>query len=380
MAMYQNQLQEDFLSEFDPTCSAKEQSIQKSSRFALDEVTATAKDVMPKKLNQKDFMRQFANDDGDFECDLCDVGIPLVEEMINCGIERGTALMTSVFDKELYRDFLRFLESFKITAEKHISDLPKYEEELKVISSVCLFFYGGCWVGLASIIAIGELFDTKKVIEEALDLGWKFMCVQHLDDNADVTPFQLTMTLRNVGMHFALLLAVLHCRAWAEICIAFAFASKLSTVVRLEEFLDDGTGIPDFYSAAEVEWIALISNIACAAISLIVLGMAPGFTIAMYMALIGIQCFFTGQYQLCLPTGSFTSKPYVFLTSEDYLDTNHQFSIWASVTCSAFWQAYYSYGLPCQFLSWLMFLLPAVKFFNLISCYFTFDMGTLKLD
>jgi len=233
---------------------------------------------------------------------------------------------------------------------------------------------------LASIIATAELFDTKKVIEEALDLGWRFMRVEQLYDNGDVTPLQLTMTLRNVGMHFALLLAVLNCGAWGEMCVAFAFASKLSTIVRLEEFLNDGTRMPDFYSAAEVELIALIFNIACAAFSLIVLGMAPGFMIAIYMALIGIQCFFTGKYQLCLPTGSFTSKPYVFLTSEDYVDTNHQFSIWASVTFSAFWQAYYSYGGPCQFLSWLMFLLPVVKFFNLIGCYFTFDLGTLKLD
>jgi len=378
--MYQNQLQEDVLSEFGPTSRAKGQSIQKSSPFALDDVTDSAKDAKPKKLDGKEFMGQFANDEGDFECDLCDGGISLIDDMINRGIERGTALMTSVFEKELYQDFLHFLESFKITAGKHIYDLPKYEEELKVISSFCLFFWGGCWVRLASIIATAELFDTKKVIEEALDLGWRFMCVEQLYDNGDVTPFQLTMTLRNVGMHFALLLAVLHCGAWAEICVAFAFASKLSTILRLEEFLEDGTRMPDFYSAAEVEWIALISNIACVAISLIVLGMAPGFMIAIYMALIGIQCFFTGKYQLCLPTGSFTSKPYVFLTSEDYLDTNHQFSIWASVTCSAFWQAYYSYGGPCQFLSWLMFLLPVVKLFNLISCYFTFDMGTLKLD
>jgi len=378
--MYQNQLQEDFLAEFDPTSRAKGLFIQKSSSSALDDGTDTAEDAKPKKLDHNDFMGQFENDEWGFECDLCDTGLPYVEEMMNRGIERGIALLTSVFETKLYQDFLNFLETFKITAGKHIYDLPKYEEELKVISSVCLFFYGGYWGGLASIIATVELFDSKKVLEEALELGWKFMCVGHLDDDEDVTPFQLTMTLRNVGMHFALLLAVLHCGAWAEICVAFAFASKLSTIVRLEEFLDDGTGIPDFYSAAEVEWIALISDIACAVISLTVLGMAPGFIIAMYMALIGIQCFFTGQYQLCLPTGSFTSKPYVFLTSEDYLDTNHQFSIWASVTCSAFWQAYYSYGGPGQFLSWLMFLLPAVKFFNLISCYFNFNIGTLKLD
>jgi len=378
--MCQNQLQEDFLSEFDPTFRAKGQSIQKSSPSVFDDDKDTAKHAKPKRLDHKDFMGQFADNEGDFGCDLCDTAAPLVYETINHGIDRGTAFLKSLFEKETHQDFHHFLESVKITAEKHIYDLPKYEDELKVISSVCLFFYGGCWGGLASIIATAELFDTKQVLEEAFELGWKFMCVQHLDDNSDVSPYQLTMTLRNVGMHFALFLAVLHSGAWAEICVAFAFASKLSTIIRLEEFLDDGAGIPDFYSAAEIDWMALISNITCAAISLIVFGMASGFIIAMYMALIAVQCFFTGQYQLCLPTGSFTSKPYVFLTSKDYLDRNHQFSIWASVTCSAFWQAYYSYDGPCQFLSWLMFLLPAVKLFNYISSYFTFNMGTLKLD
>jgi len=202
--------------------------------------------------------------------------------------------LTNLLDKQLQQEFLRFLERVKITTGKHIHDLPQYEEELKVISSVCLFLFGGGWVGLASMIAAAELFDTKKVLEEAFVLSWKFMSVQHLDHNEDVTPFQLTMTMRNVGMHFALFLAVAHCGAWAEICICFAFASKLSTILRLEEFLDDGTGVPNFYSAGEVEWLSLISDITSAAISLIVLGMAPGFITAMYMALIGIQCFFTG--------------------------------------------------------------------------------------
>jgi len=380
MAMYQNQIQEDFLSEFKLTSRAKGNSIQKSSPPDIDDVTDTAKDARSMKLDHQEFMGQFNNKEGDLDCDPCDTELQFGQQMINLGIERGIALLTNLFEKQLQHDFLRFLERVKITTGKHIYDLPKYEEELKVISSACLFFFGGGWVGLASIIATAELFDTKKVFEEAFVLGWKFMCVQHLDDNEDVTPFQLTMTMRNIGMHFALFLAVLHCGAFAEICVSFAFASKLSTILRLEEFLDSGTGVSDFYSAAEVEWLALISNVTSAAISLIILGMAPGFITAMYMAFIGIQWFFTGQYRLCLPTGSFTSKPYVFLTSEDYLNSSHQFSIWASVTFTAFCQAYYGYDGPCQYLSWLMFLSPAVKFLNLISGYFTFDMEFLKLD
>jgi len=130
------------LSEFGPTSKAKGQSIRKSSPFALDVVTDTANDAKPKKLDRKDFMGQFANDEGDFECNLCDGGIPFIEDMIYRGIERGTALMTNVFKKELYQDFLHFLKSLKVTAGEHICDLPKYEEELKVISSFCLFFLG----------------------------------------------------------------------------------------------------------------------------------------------------------------------------------------------------------------------------------------------
>jgi len=374
--MFQNQIQEDFLSEFDTTLSAKDKFIQKPRSFALGDFTDTTINEKPIKRDFKEFMTQFDNE-GDLDCDLCVKRLSFLEKKLNFGIEKGTAFLTCLIEKELSRDILHFLAGVEINAGHFVYNLPKYEEELTVLTSACLFFYGGSWVRLAAIIAATELFDTKQVLNEAYEVGWKFMCAEGLDDQEDVTPFQVTKAMRNVGMHFALVLSVLHCEAWAEICITFAIARKLSTIVRLEEFLDDG-GV-DLYSAAEIEWFELLSHISCAAMSLILLGVSPGLITAMYMAFVGIQCFFTGRYQLCLPTGSFTSKPYVFLTSEDYLDNKHQFSIWASVIFSGLWQAYYSYNGLCQYFSWLMFLLPAVKFFNIISSYFTFDLSTLKL-
>jgi len=381
MTMYQNQVQEDLMLDFDAPLSGKGKYIQKPSSCVLDEVTEAAHSAKPMSINLDKFMMQFDDEEENFDYDFSGEGLSFLYEKLNSGFEKATVFLTSEIKKKQSQRFTHFMEGILNTAENYVYNLPQYEEELKVVTSACLFFYGGSWVGLASFIAADEIFGTKQVLSEAFGVGWKFLCAEDLDEHEDVAPCQLTDTFKNVGMQFALLLAVLYCNSWAEICVTLAFASKLTKIMQLEQYLDDGTGIrSDFNTAADVEWLSVLSFISCASISLIIFGVWPGFVVAMYMAFVGIQFHFTGSYKLCLPTGSLTSKPYVFVTSEDFLSNRHPFSIWASVAFSALWQAYYSYDSQCQYLSWLMFLLPAVKLFNLISSYFTFDISNLKFE
>lgn len=379
--MYQNQIQEDFLSDFDIPVSGKGKFFQKPCLSVHDDVRDVAKEEKTMKLNKDEFMKQFDDNEVDFDCDLCAEKQSFLYEKLSFAIEKSRDFLTSETEKQRWLDFVSFVEGVVKNVGIVVFDLPKYEEELQVVSSICIFFYGGSWVRLASLIASAEIFDTWQVLKTSYEVLYKFMCAEELDDYEDVTPTQLTETFKNIGFQVALLLSIVHCDPWAEICVTLAFATKLSPMVRLEDFFDGGKSAQDvFWTAADVEWFALLSSITCFVVSFILLGVWPRLVFATYMAFIGMQLYLRGRYRLCLPTGSFTSKPYVFLKSEDFKDSSYQFSIWVSITFSALWQAYYSYDGVCQHLSWLMFLLPAVKFFNLISSYFTYDASSLNLQ
>merc|ERR1719233_330974 len=99
-------------------------------------------------------------------------------------------------------DFLDLSEDAVKTVESFIFNIPKYEEELKVVTAICLFFYGGSWVMLATFIAATELFDTKEVLERAYEVAKKFLSVEDLDAEEHVTPSQLRQTFKEVGMQF----------------------------------------------------------------------------------------------------------------------------------------------------------------------------------
>jgi len=241
-----------------------------------------------------------------------------------------------------------------------------------MLTAGCLFFYGGSWTLLASFIAAVELFDTKEELAAAYRVGEKFMSVEDFDEEDDVTPSQLMQTFKKVGMQFALMLAVLHSDAWAEICVSFAFASKLNTIVNMEVFYEEKMDL----SASDNEWLSLISSISSTILSFIIYGVWPGLVICMYMAYIGLQFLITVPYQFGVPYGFMSC-----LTFKELLtNPNNQTTLWLCLVFTALWQAFCSYTGALEFLSWFMFLLPAVQLFNIVSGYFIVDMSSLKLQ
>jgi len=387
MTQYQNQLQEDFLSDFDSSIRKEVGSLTldfAGSDDAADAAksAATMKDAVEDALpinedSEKTPLTSFDDDEVDYEEYYSDP-LSFWYDKVNV-VSRNARDFLNIDAKKVQNIVLKeCIESAALKIMNVIYSIPKFEEELKIVSAICLFFYGGSWVRLASVIAAVEIFDTKGIFELAFEVGHKFLTVDDLDDEDDVTPSQLLDTSKSVGMHFALILAVIHCGGWAEICITFAFASKLSTILRLEEIFDDGSYEYEEFTAADADWFELLSSIAAALISLILYGIFPGVVTALYMSLVGLQFFFSGQYNLDFPAGNFTSS--LLETSEEFVNGNNKFSIWIGASFTALWQSYYSYSGSCVFLSWFMFMWPLVMTFNFLTSPFNVDMSSLKLQ
>jgi hypothetical protein len=380
MALYQNQLQEDFLSDFDATLSRKEEFTRKEIPLSLEEDANASKDSKPAKEDLQDLhVTSFDDDELDLLDEPCGLSISYLYDNINVVTDNARYFFQSLAEEARTRDFVNMIEGCVQFAENCVCNIPKYEEELKFVTAGCLFFCGGGWTVLASLTAAAELFDTRKEILAAYEVGEKFMSVDDLDDEDDVTPAQLTQSFKTVGMQFAQMLAVLHCEAWAEICISFAFASKLNNMVNFEGFCDEETR--KHFSAVDAEWLSLLSAITSAIVALIIFGIWPGLVIGMYMGYVGLQFLNTVEYRFWLPAGSSASHPEMaYITCQEFLeDRSNQLVIGLSVTLSALFQGYYSYS-AFQFVSWLMFLQPAVQLFNIVSKYFSVDIKSLKLE
>jgi len=379
MTSYQVQQQEDLdlFAAFDGHHSRKREFTRKQEPVNLDDAANAAKDAKPVKENLKEVhMKSFDDDEMDFDEEFSSHSISFIWENMDVVRDNAKDFFQNLVKEVRKMDFLDGSEVAIKTVESYLLSIPKHEEELKVVTASCLFFYGGSWAKLATFIAAAELFDTKEVLGRAYEVGMKFLSMEDLDEEEDVTPSQLRQTFKEVGMQFALMLAVLHCDAWAEICISFAFASKLFPIMQLEELCGDGNKDKGL-TAEDSEWLALLSSVACAILSLIAYGIWPGLVVCMYVAKIGLQCLRTVQYQVWLPTGSFMMAVTTF---EDLLaKPDNQFAIWVSVAFTSLWQAYYSFSGAFVLVSWLMFLLPTVHLFNLVTSYFAFDMRSLKL-
>jgi len=379
MTFYQNQselnqLQENFLADSDGPLSRKEELLKKRRPQSFDEVAKAVKDAKPVKedFQSKVCMTSFDDDELDFDEKVAGYSMLSVLENIHRVVEHAEDLFYSVVEeaqKSIFADKIQAISKFVLN---YVYSIPKHEEDLKILTAGSLFFYGGSWTMLASFIAAVELFNSKEELAAAYEVGEKFMSVEDLDENDDVTPSQLMHSFKKVGMQFALMLAILYSDAWAEICISFAFASKLSTIVHLEGFYVEEMDLSD----ADSEWLSLISSITSTILSLIIFGVWPGLVVSMYMAYIGLQRLMTVQYKFTVPFGSLSQVTF----SELLTNHSNQTALWVCITFTALWQAYYSYTGTLAFLSWFMFLLPAVQLFNIACGYFTLDMSNLKLQ
>merc|ERR1719320_235102 len=148
MAFYQNQLQEDFLADFD--APRKGEFTQKEIPFSLDEAADAAKDAKPAKEELKDvLMTSFDDDVLDLEDELSGHSISYLYENINVVSDNARHFFECLAEEARTRDIVDIIEGCIQMVENCVSNIPKYEEELKFVTASCLFFYGGGWTKLA---------------------------------------------------------------------------------------------------------------------------------------------------------------------------------------------------------------------------------------
>jgi len=297
-------------------------------------------------------------DSEDFEC-LGEFPFLSLYEKMGMVSEWATAIWNRETKKFRMMVFVELVDGVIGSVEDFVYDIPKYENELWVVASLCLFLYGGSWVRLASILAATELFGTHEVLHKAYELVLNIMGEDLPSD--DHIPFEdLKKTFKDLGMHVALVLAVLYTDFWAEVCVTLAFAIKLTPTTRMYAELFDVSSEDD----SDAEWVAILCSVLAAVISSIFYCFFPGVGTAMYMAFYGMRCFLNGQRELWIPTGSFD---YVIITTDEFTKSDNQFALWFSAGFTALWQAHCGYSGVFLFLSWSMFLLPAVKIYNFFT-------------
>jgi len=251
--------------------------------------------------------------------------------------------------------------------------IPNHEEELKYITAAFLVCYGGSWTTLAGIFAAVEAFEIEKAAEKAKQIG---MILVSEDDESqhEVSVREIKECFKSAGLHIALMVSVVLCPSWAEICISFAFASKFSCLVSLGDLLKKAFSTPeipnnelhDYFGLADPAWFELLSSCTCIIMSLIIFGCFPRLVTAMYMGYLGFNFTaktLTARSSFCIPFIVESEK--VFIQSV-WMKKTTQYYVWAFVSFMAIWQSMSGYTGNFEFLSWLMILLPVVHIYNML--------------
>jgi len=259
--------------------------------------------------------------------------------------------------------------SFEIMKES-VLNAPMYEEDFRIITSLCLIFYGGSWPILAGSIAAIEAFGTMSALQEVFEVGMVF-----LFDASDevITPSRIKENVRQLGLQTTLLIAVLVSPSWAEICITIAFASKFTILVPVQELLKkvmsrpdiDANKFKDYYDDIDTSWFDLIAVIACNILSLIFFGCLPRLTTAMYMGYLGVALLMEGL--VARPINIPIIWDSELFDKDFWMKKSTQYSVWAIVAVMAIWQAVSGYDGVFLLLSWSMFLYPVVTACSCLS-------------
>jgi len=257
------------------------------------------------------------------------------------------------------------LQVYSVLVES-LREVPRYEEELKYVSCISLICYGGSWTTLAGIVAAAEAFETELVLEEVHEVGTLFFSD---DVDLEVSPAEIKENVKKLGLHIALMIAVLVSSSWAELCITIALASKIAQFVPVVGMLkkvmmiaDTDIGeMDDLYRLVDEDWFDLLALIACNIVSLIVFACFQQFTTAMYM----------GYHGVSVLVESLTYLPlfweFEMINRTFWMKNTTQFLVWGFVVIMSLWQAISGYTGVCLFVSWLMFLHPLVQVYNMFT-------------
>jgi len=272
---------------------------------------------------------------------------------------------------------LRNVESICAAVEKLVETLdvvyevPKYQEELKYITALVLICYGGSWTMLAGIIAAVEIFGTEEAVQETMKVG-NYVFYQEYDNENEVSPEEIKETFKNMALHFALMLSVVICPSVSEICVSIAVAGKFSPLVPAEELLKKimisseiaHMDLDDYFGLVDTDWFELLSLFGCNIISIILYGCFPRL----------INAIFMGYFGFCLLAESLQNGLEIFIPFRPYsgeieesfwTQKTTQYYVWGFVAVMAVWQAINDYSGSFVFISWSMFLYPAVRIYNI---------------
>jgi len=248
--------------------------------------------------------------------------------------------------------------------------LPMHEHELQYVSSIGLMCYGGSWTYLCGFIAAVEVFDTVKVLEEACSVC-SMPFTSFSPQKQELTPMQIKQSIRAMGLQFALLLVVGMSPSIAEICIIIAFASKIICFLPMKKILQKSSS-PNVCMADAGdcrrydEWLDQISFALAFILSLLISGCFPQLVVAMYMCSLGVSIFFEAYSD---PNAVFTvSHPFSAVLFDvdlrSWMLETSRYQKWGFITMMSLWQTWYGYKGLLQFLSWFIFLFPAVKLYK----------------
>jgi len=291
-------------------------------------------------------------------------------ESFNVLLEEIQKIITKKADELRNVEALNAVWESIVNSMDIVYEIPKLEEESKIVTALALAFYGGSWTMLAGIIGAVEVFGTQEVFEESLKVG-NFVMSDDYEEN-DVTPLEVKETFRKVALQIALMIAVVTCPSFAEICITIAFACKFSSLVSAQEMLKKimvsseypNMEIEDYFGLVDPEWFDLLSLFGCNIVSVILFGCFPRLITATYMGYLGVWLLAD-----TLKKGlDFFFIPYIggptYLDESMWMRKSTQYYVWTVVAVLAVWQAMYGYSGYFEFISWSMFLYPAVRVHN----------------
>jgi len=250
-----------------------------------------------------------------------------------------------------------------------VLEVVKYEEELKYVEAAALLIYGGSWTYLAGVVASIEAFGTQQVLEEAWRVGTIFLS-DDTEEEEDVSPAEIKETLRKLGLHIALLISITVSPSWAEICITVAFASKFAHLIPVKDTLkstmsmtnEESSELDDYFSIVDDSWFDLLAVVAANILSLTLFGCFPRLTTAIYMGYNGASI----AMKSLISSGTINYHGDLEVHENFWMNKSVQFYIWGFVVAMSMWQALDGYSGYCVFLSWLMFLHPVVRAYNMI--------------
>jgi len=272
---------------------------------------------------------------------------------------------------------LQNLESVNAVVGKFVKTLdvvfevPKYQEQLKYITALALVCYGGSWTMLAGIIAAVEIFGTEEAVDQTVKVGNQIIYEEY-DNDHEVTPQEIKETFRNMALHFGLILAVVLCPSVAEICISIAFASKISPLVSVKQLLKEimtspdvaNMDLDDYFGLVDPEWFQLLSLFGCNIVSVILFGCFPRLITAMFMGYFGF-CMLAEAIQNGVDNFIPFATYSVAFQEDVWVQKRTQYYVWSFVAVMAVWQAMNDYSGSFEFISWCMFLYPAVRIYNI---------------